>query len=183
MKQIKVAVEGAKTIPYSKLLPFQNDLKILTDEQYKKLKESILSQGFSFSVHVWQNKGKNYIIDGHQRIETLKRMSKEGFNIPPVPVSMVSAKSYSEAKKKVLSGASQYGSVSEQGLLDFINENNIDFSEIDTYFSFPELDLERMMKDVAKEMSDGSIEIDESDVSSTLVHKCPKCGFSFSSPK
>lgn len=141
MQTIKIAVEGKETIPFTKLEPFQEDLKSIAKEQYESLKNTILKDGFSFTIHVWKNRGKVYVIDGHQRLFTLKQMHEiEGYKIPNIPVSLVKAGSFAEAKRKVLAGASQYGTVSQKGLHDFITKNDIPFDTIVANYYFPEVD-------------------------------------------
>ena len=84
MDEIKVKVKTKDVLSISYLNRLQGDLKILTDENYKKLKNEILTEGFCFAIHVWENKedAKIYILDGTQRLETLTRMKDEGYKIP-----------------------------------------------------------------------------------------------------
>ena len=141
-KTIAINVEASERIPLSKLEPFQGTLKHIGKAQYEKLRKVLIEQGFSFSVHVWKNEGKVHIIDGHQRIFTLKHMQdSEGFKIPDIPVSVVKAGSFREAKLLVLSGASQYGTMDRDGLYAFMHENEIPFDDIVASFDFPEIDF------------------------------------------
>lgn len=142
MANIKITVKGAETVALEDLHPFQGDLKKLEREQYEHLRNVIREMGFSFTVHVWKNKNKYYIIDGHQRITAVKTMvEKEGFACPAIPVSVVSAKDFKEAKRKVLAGASQYGKLNKKGLYEFLTIHDIPFDDIVANFDFPELDL------------------------------------------
>jgi hypothetical protein len=142
LKTIKITVEAKTTIPLAKLEPFQDEIKTLPKEEYERMRANILKYGFSFAVHVWKDKGKNYIIDGHQRTFTLRQLETiEGYEIPPIPVAIVQAKSFKEAKQKVLAGASQYGRMSEQGLFDFMKSNAIQFELLAGHFDFPEINL------------------------------------------
>jgi hypothetical protein len=142
MAEIKISVRGAETVALNQLVPFQGDLKTLEREQYEHLRNVIVKMGFSFTVHVWKSGGKVYIIDGHQRITAVKTMvEKEGFACPPIPVSVIEAKDFAEAKRKVLAGASQYGKVSKKGLFDFLKANDIPFDDIVANFDFPEINF------------------------------------------
>lgn len=187
-KVVSVRCRSAMDLPLGQLVPFQGQLKDLSDENYERLKREILNTGFSFAVHVWKNPSDQqwYIVDGHQRCETLNRMSKEGFIIPEVPVVPVEADSFQEAKRRVLQGTSQYGRVTGQGLFDFVTEH---FSIDDAIASFdlPGIDLEKFKLDYFGEpelnTKQGAQEISEAELSSTLVHQCPRCQFRFSSPK
>lgn len=138
---VRVTCTGSRSIPLSELLDFQGDLKSLSEQSYQKLKKEILLHGMSFTIHAWSHKGKTYIIDGHQRVRSLRRMEAEGIKIPLIPISDVQASSWKEAKQKVLAGASQYGQVERDGLYQFLHESEIEFSEVNSLCEFPEIDL------------------------------------------
>ena len=123
MDEIKVKVKTKDVLSISYLNRLQGDLKILTDENYKKLKNEILTEGFCFAIHVWENKedAKIYILDGTQRLETLTRMKDEGYKIPQIPVVFIEADNINDAKKILLGGASQYGEYNQKGAEDFIS--------------------------------------------------------------
>ncbi len=139
---IKVAVETKLALPIEVLTPFQDDLKTLSKEQYEKLRKSIIDFGFSFPIFIWKNGKKNYILDGHQRRLVLLQMAKnEGYKVPKLPVVVVAASSYSQAKKKLLAVASQYGIFSEEGFHSFLKTNKMQFDEIVAICNFPDFDF------------------------------------------
>jgi hypothetical protein len=141
-KVVKIAVKGATTIKLEDLEPFQGDLRTLERSEYEALRENILKHGFSFTMHVWQHRKKNYIIDGHQRLFTLKKLAEdEGYKVPPVPVSLVQASSFKEAKLKVLAGVANYGKMTEKSLGEYLKINDIPIDEIVTTFKFPGIDI------------------------------------------
>lgn len=141
-KIIRIACEGAATIELDTLLDFQGNLKSLSDEAYKNLRTSIIDFGFSFPINAWKNGEKIYILDAHQRVATLKRMrSEDGYKIPPLPVVWVDAANEKEAANKVLAATSQYGSISPDGLFEFMQTYNLTVLDIKTNFKFPEIDL------------------------------------------
>lgn len=119
---IKVNCEAAATISLDKLLDFQGELKVLTDEDFKKFKRIILKHGITAAVYVWrQKKDKsvkvtNYILDGHQRLKILKALRAEGWKVPDVPVAYVDAPTREIAKEILLSHVSTYGKVTRDGL-------------------------------------------------------------------
>lgn len=187
-KQVRVAIGEKVNVEIEALEEFQGDLKDLTVENYEKAKKSIQDLGFSFTPHVWKCKNKLYLIDGHQRVRTLKKMKEEGFKIPKIPIVIVQASGLKEAKKKVLAGTAQYGEMTNEGLYQFMSENDIGFDEVDDTFRFPELDMEKFEESFftdPKEVSftaNGSREIGEGEFS-TFQHQCPKCGFNFDEKK
>ena len=114
MQTIEIKCKGAKLINFKDVLPIQGDLKSLSDVNYEKLKNSIINQGFSFPLLVWENKDKLYSIDGHQRCRVLGKMAEDGYNIPKIPCCFAEAKTMREAKLKVLSASSSFGKIEEQ---------------------------------------------------------------------
>lgn len=115
MKTIEIKCQGASTIPIEELKNFQGGLKKLTRESMKKLKRRILKSGFIAPIFIWQCNGErpgevvNYIMDGHQRIQALLSLQKDGYQIPPLPVAFIHASSIEDAREKLLSITSQYG--------------------------------------------------------------------------
>lgn len=133
-KTISIAVKASETIPYDQLSVLQGELKTLPQDNYERLREEIKERGFSFAVHVWRSDGKNWILDGTQRVRTVKRMvEEEGFTVGPLPVNIVEAGSLREAKHKLLSAASQYGKFTDEGLYEFVEG---DFTPADLAVSF-----------------------------------------------
>lgn len=146
-KIIKIAVEGKTTLPLESLEPFQGALKITGKEDYEKFRNNMLKFGFSFVIHVWQSQGKNYIIDGHQRLSLLKQMKEtEGYEIPHLPVALVQADTYKEAKKKILAGTSQYGKMTPQSLLEFAKINEIPIDDIIGEYVFSDFEVPDLTK-------------------------------------
>jgi hypothetical protein len=145
-KKIQIACQGATTLGLGEFTEFQGELKSLSKKEYQALRNQIEKQGFSFTVHVWQNGGKNYILDGHQRLRTIKTMVSEGWECPPLPVSLVSADSYEQAKRKLLSAASQYGKMESDGLLAYIQDMNTDAEELLSNFRFGDLDINKFIE-------------------------------------
>ncbi len=181
--EIRVTVKSSESLPFTLLEPFQGALKALEEPQYQKLKGAIEKLGFSFAVHIWKSEGKNYILDGHQRIQTVKRMVEtEGYSCPAIPVNVVEAKDIKEAKRKVLAAASQYGHVQQQGLFDFMKEADVSFEELEGGFDFPEINIQDFKAGffdtpIPKD-STGSKDLTEMG-NTKLLHTCPKCGFEF----
>lgn len=143
--QFKNSVINLGTIPLSKIEPFQHNMKTLSDENYQKLRREIEETGFSFAVHVWEYMGKTHCLDGHQRIECLKRMY-EGRPDPLVPVVYVQASSFAEAKRKTLSAASQYGEFNTEGLQKMLAEIEIPQELVAGHFSIPQVDLSQIVE-------------------------------------
>jgi DNA modification methylase len=135
---IKNRILKTELVDIDRLTPFQGKLKTLSDANFNKLRKSIMEEGFSFTVHVWENADVTYIIDGHQRVSVLHQMRKQGIMIPPISCSFVSAKTYRDAKKLVLLAISQYGKIQKDGFLEFVDGEDFDFTDYD----FPDLSFD-----------------------------------------
>ena len=138
---VAIRCTGTDLIPMEELKPFQGKLKKLSELAYQELKKSILDLGFSFPVAAWKENGKAFILDAHQRIVTLKRMQKEGYVVPPVPVIWVEATDRREAARKLLAATSQFGEILPDTLYAYMKEMDISMADLDGMVRFPEIDL------------------------------------------
>jgi ParB family chromosome partitioning protein len=143
-KTVLIACEGIKTADIDDFSPLQGDLKTLADSDYAGLKAEIIEEGFSFSLHVWEEGEIKWIEDGHQRITALKRMRAEGWTVPAIPYSLVFADDIQQAKRKLLGGASSYGKVQEEGLRDFLSTMKIDPTRL-MNFNFQTIEMPKFI--------------------------------------
>lgn len=154
-----MAVKGSTTVPLSELQEFQGELKSLSKENYEKLKAEIANQGFSFTVHIWLDGGKPYILDGHQRVRTMRKMVEEGWECPAIPVSVVEAENASQAKRKLLGAASQYGKIEKQGLYEFVVQAGIEAEELVAQYEIPGVDLPSFNEEFLIDSADDALNI------------------------
>ncbi len=144
-KAVRIACKGSARKELDDLEPFQGNLKKLSELDGVKLRKEILELGFSEPISIWQHAGKNFILNGHQRLAVLKGLRDEGYSIPPLPVSLVEADSCAQAKRKVLALTSQYGEITQDGLVEFLQNADISLEEAVESFRFPELDLQELL--------------------------------------
>ena len=135
---------GSATVSIDKLVPFQGELKELSEKAYRQCKESILTHGFSEPITVWENPDDIlYVIGGHQRLKTLVRMRGEGFSIPNIPICYVDCKNNRDAKEKVLALTSAYGKMTQESLLTFCQlDLQTDMDEMLEKYRFADLEIE-----------------------------------------
>jgi DNA modification methylase len=145
MDVVRVECKGSGLIDISDIKPFQGKLKELSTENYEKLKKQILIQGFSAPFFIWDKTSE--CLDGHQRHNALLKMRTEGIEVPKLPCVHIFAKSRKEAKQKLLSFASQYGKMSKDGLYEFMHEAGIEFKDVKSDFTFPEIDFDKFEKE------------------------------------
>lgn len=95
----------------------QGDLKFLSDDNYKKLKNNIKKNGFDVPVYVWvDEEGTKWLLDGHARKTVL---TTEGW-LEPVPYLVIKAKDRQQAMQRLLEITSQYNTITQEGIDEFI---------------------------------------------------------------
>ena len=175
-KTIKNRIIETRLVDIDSLHAFQGEAKDLSLENFEKLRRVLIKEGFSFSCHAWHDEGKDWLIDGHQRISVLRALKGEGYKIPKVSCTFISAKNGLEAKKLVLAAISQYGKLNKHGLEAFIGQDDIDFSD----FDFPDFDFGH--EEEEPQATDSSQELSSDDFDK-FDNQCPKCGFEFNEKK
>lgn len=183
IKEIKIVCDVKLHIAVESLNEFQGGLKVLTDRNYQKLKKQIIDEGFSAPIIVWKNDGKWWILDGHQRKNTLIKMKSEGYKIPDLPCVEVKAKTKREAKKKLLGYVSQFGKVDAQGLYEYIEEAELDVDELEDY-EIRDVNMDEFKAEFYEDPTgaEGQKELDEEEFQD-FDHTCPKCGFQYDDKK
>lgn len=179
-KKIKVDCQASAAIDIEDLVPFQGAFKELTMADFKKLRANIVAVGIKAAATVWKHKGKNYLLDGHQRRSALLKMRLEGWVVPPIPVNFTTCRDEREARVVVLSLASTYGHVTEDSLQDFTKLAGLQLADLDGAFSFPDIDLPGLVDSVKKVKKGSAKKVAPGTVKSKLVHTCPKCKHRFS---
>lgn len=148
-KKVEVKFKAIEYRDVDSLMDFQGNLKTLSEENYHKFKDKILKLGFVEPIVVWENN----ILNGHQRIKTLTRMRDvDGYDIPQIPVAMVHAENKQEAKEMVLSLTSQFGKMSEESLMAYIQRENLDFRDVVKGFDFAGIDLDKMDESIIEDL-------------------------------
>lgn len=180
MKQINtisIKCETSEKLEIAEMTEMQGGLKERTDIDYDKIKLSICKFGFSFPFFIWKSGNKNYLIDGHGRFATLCKMQKDGYIIPPLPVVYIQCKNKTEAKQKLLRLNSQYGKMTKESVLEFAEDIDLNFDEIqlpENIIDFTEPNIQGD-DDFLREQS--SVDFDKANNTKTCT--CPNCGFSF----
>lgn len=174
-KRIKIACKAAITLRLDQLVPFQGELKSLSEESFEKLKKSLLKYGVTFPFLVWHEGADYNIIDGTQRERVLSALQDDGYIIPPLPAVLIDAANATEAREKILLASSQNGEITEESLYQFIHQNKIDWPEIASMVDFRVFGVDKF--------SDGWMKQEPLDPSAESgdgkEHECPNCGHVF----
>lgn len=129
-ERLKIACTGSGTIDFHELVEIQGGLKNRTAGDIERMRRSIETYGFSFPFFVWSTKTKQYVLDGHGRLEALRAMEQDGIEIPPLPIVEIEAKSRKEAKQKLLRLNSTYGEFTIEGIEEFTADISVDWDDI-----------------------------------------------------
>lgn len=127
--EIIIKCQGADTLPIDAIIEFQGSLKKLSKNSLEKLKKRILQEGFIAPIFVWDHKGDNYILDGHQRLQALLSLREDGYTIPLLPVDFIHAEGIEDAKRKLLSITSQYGEFDVEELKEWMSSLDEDIRD------------------------------------------------------
>lgn len=149
MQQVKVGIVGLVNLKLSDMNAFQEDIKTLPDDGYRRLRTSILADSFAFAPHVFQDaEGSWWLLDGHQRYTALTMMAQEPeIELPSTfPCVEVTAESLEHARRLVLSGTSQYGVFSPKAVMAFAGKIGITPLQAVDRIALPGVDLTKLFK-------------------------------------
>lgn len=170
LKQEPVQWKSLKWLQSSKL-------KDLGDRGIEKLKNSLKENNFVQPFNVWQDsKGTIWILDGHHREKALTQLEQEGYTIPEtLPANFISCKDKKDAAKMVLLYSSIYAKITNDGLGEFLDDFDLDLSNLVNEIDLPGLDLaDVMLENFEPAELEDQIKLDKE-----KLIKCPKCGHEF----
>ena len=117
---ITLTVHNPNNLPvfdYRKIRPFQDALKDLTTESYRKITNSLTGRhGFFVPMFLWKDGDTMRMIDGHQRHRWLMKEDARPYELPYL---LIGAANQKDAKEKLLLITGQYGKITLEGLQEF----------------------------------------------------------------
>lgn len=145
---IKANCTGAENLDISEFNELQGDLKSISREALDKLRTSILTYGIIYPFHAWRDKtGKVWIVDAHQRTKAVRELLEAGHTCDKIPTTFIEAKSKKDAAEKLLILNSKYAKITEDGLENFVFENELDLTSLDDM-----LDIDIEISEIAEAM-------------------------------
>lgn len=183
MKEILIAFRIGPVISIHEMYDFQEDLKVVTEDDLENLFSEITETGFAFPPYIWKDPSDDLwkIVDAHQRKKVLILAESRGWSVPHLPTIEVLAKNYEEAKRRVLQATSQYGRMTEKGLAAFSQAAGLKFESLGR-FRFPELKMQKVSMHLNPAFTPGSKdeqgELDKKAGEKTVI-TCPHCGGEF----
>lgn len=127
---MKITCDTKDSLPLSALTEFQGGLKRRTDDDIEKIERSIKKYGFATPFFVWKHEGKNKVLDGHGRLQTLKTMKARGEVIGDLPVVYINLPNEEAAKNLLLRICSTYGEMTQESVADFLDGLRIELDDI-----------------------------------------------------
>lgn len=118
---LKVNCKTETAIKLQKLVPFQGHLKKRKKEDIDALIKSLELDGMMMPFAVWHYDDKDYLLDGHGRLEALVRMSLKDMDImnQDLPCIYIEAATEDDARKSLLQITSSYGKIDKKGIAEF----------------------------------------------------------------
>lgn len=156
---MRIACDTKDTLPLSELTEFQGGLKKRTDDDIAKIERSIEQYGFATPFFVWKHNGKNKVLDGHGRLQTLKAMQARGETIPDLPVVYIDLPNEEAAKNLLLRISSTYGEMTAESVADFLDGLKVNLDDIKLPDGF--LDLNTCVTPLVTHNDDNVPEIKE----------------------
>ena len=139
------------TIDYRDLIELQpNSFKDLSQKNFDKLSNSFNVHGFITPYFVWKDKGKHFILDGHQRSRVLSTLEPNGLEVPYI---LIDAKNKQEAAKKLLAIDSRYGKRTAEGEQEFLDIFEIEQGYIEDV-AVLEIEFEEAEEEIEAEEDD-----------------------------
>ena len=140
------------TAPITDFEASQGELKYLSKDNYTKLKKAIEKNGFDIPVVVWIDENDTkWLLDGHQRQHVL---TNEGWN-EPIPYMTVEAQDMNEAMGRLLQITSQYGTITQEGIDQFIATYELPEMEVFELANFDGIRFYDLGDEVANVPEDG----------------------------
>lgn len=123
---MKSKIENLKleNIDCRELKPLQGDLKVLTTQNYQRLKKSFSEKNMFAPLLVWKSGKEKFLLDGHGRLRLFNKekaifVGEGGKETHEVPCIVIPALNLQDAKEKLLIITSQYQTLTQDGLDEF----------------------------------------------------------------
>lgn len=125
------------------------DLK--NDYHSEKIKQSILKHNYASPIHVWDDNGQLYAVDGHLRMDLLKELKGEGVDIPDkLPVVFLDLPDRETAVKYLLEVFNTKSNpINQDSLNQWMEELDVTLEELDVSMDDLHVEIEDNMDDYA----------------------------------
>lgn len=138
---IKSRVLKTELINWRELRFIQGDsFKDLDENAKHKLKASIVANDFTQPFYIWEDPDQvRWCLDGKHRTLLLQELIAEGVSVPyELPATFIHCEDRKEAARLVLIYSSVYAKITQEGMFEFLQENNLEYADLKEQINLPE---------------------------------------------
>jgi hypothetical protein len=146
--KIDVKIKKMERVPWESIQDLQPmDLK--NDYHSEKVKQSILKNSYASPIHVWDDNGQLYAVDGHLRMDLLKELKSEGADIPDkLPVVFLDLPDRETAVKYLLEVFNTKSNpINQDSLNQWMEELDVTLEELDVSLDDLHVEIENNIDD------------------------------------
>lgn len=148
--KIDVKIKKMERVPWESIQDLQ-PMDFKNDYHSEKIKQSILKHNYASPIHVWDDNGQLYAVDGHLRMDLLKELKGEGVNIPDkLPVVFLDLPDRETAVKYLLEVFNTKSNpINQDSLNQWMEELNVTLEELDVSLDDLHVEIDDNIDDYA----------------------------------
>ena len=137
-------------VPWESIQDLQ-PMDFKNDYHSEKIKQSILKHNYASPIHVWDDNGQLYAVDGHLRMDLLKELKGEGADIPDkLPVVFLDLPDRETAVKYLLEVFNTKSNpINQDSLNQWMEELNVTLEELDVSLDDLHVEIDDNIDDYA----------------------------------
>ena len=151
--KIDVKIKKMERVPWESIQDLQ-PMDFKNDYHSEKIKQSILKHNYASPIHVWDDNGQLYAVDGHLRMDLLKELKSEGADIPnKLPVVFLDLPDRETAVKYLLEVFNTKSNpINQDSLNQWMEELDVTLEELDVSMDDLHVEIEDNMDDYADDL-------------------------------
>ena len=148
--KIDVKIKKMERVPWESIQDLQ-PMDFKNDYHSEKIKQSILKHNYASPIHVWDDNGQLYAVDGHLRMDLLKELKSEGADIPDkLPVVFLDLPDRETAVKYLLEVFNTKSNpINQDSLNQWMEELDVTLEELDVSMDDLHVEIEDNIDDYA----------------------------------
>jgi len=148
--KIDVKIKKMERVPWESIQDLQ-PMDFKNDYHSEKIKQSILKHNYASPIHVWDDNGQLYAVDGHLRMDLLKELKSEGADIPDkLPVVFLDLPDRETAVKYLLEVFNTKSNpINQESLNQWMEELDVTLEELDVSLDDLHVEIEDNIDDYA----------------------------------
>jgi hypothetical protein len=148
--KIDVKIKKMERVPWESIQDLQ-PMDFKNDYHSEKIKQSILKHNYASPIHVWDDNGQLYAVDGHLRMDLLKELKGEGADIPDkLPVVFLDLPDRETAVKYLLEVFNTKSNpINQDSLNQWMEELDVTLEELDVSMDDLHVEIEDNIDDYA----------------------------------